>query len=633
MTIHEILKRYWGYDSFRPLQEEIINSVLSGNDTLGLLPTGGGKSIIFQVAGLALGSGVTIIVTPLISLMKDQSDNLKRRGIKSVYFHAGMKPAEIRNAWELINAGKTPFIYIAPERLQNERFMLELRQIRVNLIVVDEAHCISQWGYDFRPSYLKISQLRKLKPDIPVLALTATATPKTAQDIMKQLQFKHTNIFVKSFRRNNISFLVRRPASKIREILYILSRTSGSAIVYVRNRKRTKEIAEYLNNNNISSTYYHAGLDFSEKEQKQNSWKNGLTRVMVATNAFGMGIDKSDVRVVMHYDIPPSLEEYYQEAGRAGRDGKPSYAVLLIENDDKRLIHKHLTEAFPDRKIVKNIYEKICIFLNLAIGEGFNIVKEFNIEKFCSIFGFQQQQCRAALHLLEQSGYINFIENIDKRSRIKILLDRDELYNLNISEDSEKVLISLLRLYPGLFSDYIYIRESLIAQNLGIHENDVYKSFLELSRNKIISFIPFSGLPVVYFPTSREEKKDLIIPFEIYEERKKNMSVRTESILDYAFRDHDCRTNFMLSYFGENTQTNCKKCDCCREPSSKKFKNEEIKYIERILTFLKSSPSGASLITIGKICRIPDNMLFSALNYLCNEGFIVFREDRYWINE
>ncbi|MDE6336420.1 MAG: ATP-dependent DNA helicase [Muribaculaceae bacterium] len=373
MTIHEVLKRYWGYESFRPLQEDIINSVLQGYDTLGLMPTGGGKSITFQVPTLTYDSGLAIVVTPLISLMKDQVDNLRRHHIKAVYFHSGMSALENQLTWEKLVNGRARFLYIAPERLGNERFMAALKRLDIKLIVVDEAHCISQWGYDFRPSYLNIKHLRKIVPNVPVLALTATATPEVAQDIRRQLLFRGDNTFKKSFVRDNISYLVRHSDAKIHDVLHILSNTSGSAIVYVRSRKRCKDIAEFLLSADIPATFYHAGLDHRIKEERQNQWQQNQLRVMVATNAFGMGIDKPDVRVVIHYDLPPSLEEYYQEAGRAGRDGLTSYAVLLTSKSDAGVLRRKVTEAFPERSEVKEIYEKICTFLHVSIGEGYEL--------------------------------------------------------------------------------------------------------------------------------------------------------------------------------------------------------------------------------------------------------------------
>lgn len=635
MNIHEILKKYWGYDHFRPLQEDIINSVLEGNDTLGLMPTGGGKSITFQVPGMTFESGVTVVVTPLISLMKDQVDNLKRHRIKAVYFHSGMSAAESRNAWEKLVNGKARFLYIAPERLQNGRFMLELRQIEVRLIVVDEAHCISQWGYDFRPSYLTIKSLRKLKPEVPVLALTATATPEVAQDIMDQLEFRNGKSFRKSFVRENISYIVRSSDAKIHDVLHILSRTTGTSIVYVRSRRRCREIAEFLQSADISSTFYHAGLDFKLKEERQNAWQSGAVRVMVATNAFGMGIDKPDVRVVIHYDLPPSLEEYYQEAGRAGRDGLPSFAVVLAARTDRGVMHRRITEAFPERKVVKKTYERICNFLHVSIGEGYDSIREFDIEKFCRVFELQERQCRASLRLLSQAGYLHFIEDPDSRSRFKMLCTREELYDIHdLSESAEKVLAMTLRTYTGLFSDYVYIREPEIAFKLQVSENTIYEAMLELSRKKIASYIPHSGIPMIYFPTSREETSSLLIGKNIYEQRKNAMTVRTESMLDYAFSDKDCRVERMLAYFGENNSGKCGKCDVCRDRKRSKSKKgaNDTELSERIISFIKSRPSGTTLTAIEHFCGKDSAAIASIVAFLCNEGFLRCENNIYRID-
>ena len=634
-SLHRILKKYWGYDSFRPLQEDIITSAVEGRDTLGLMPTGGGKSITFQVPALYFDSGITIVVTPLISLMKDQVDNLKKLRIKGVFLHSGMSAKENRIAWETLQNGKARFLYVSPEKLQNDRFLLELRNLKINLITVDEAHCISQWGYDFRPSYLNIKKLRKILPDIAVLALTATATPAVADDIMSQLEFRTKNVFKKSFVRENISYIVRKSDTKINDVLHILSKTSGSAIVYVRSRKRTKEIAEFLSDAGISATFYHAGLDNSLKTERQNSWKEGHVRVMVATNAFGMGIDKADVRVVIHYDLPPSLEEYYQEAGRAGRDGHNSYAVLLTAKSDKKLLHGRISETFPERKVIKKFYEEICINLHYSIGEGYDSVREFDISRFCRLFNHQEKQCRASLRLLAQAGYMQFIEDIDRRSRLKMLCEREELYYVNdISKAAEAVVSAIMRLYTGLFIDYVFVRESEISFHAHVNENDVYQALLELDRKKILNYVPKSGLPMIHMPTSREATENLIISYEIYEDRKKAMSARVESMLDYAFSDKTCRVKRMLEYFGENDPSNCGKCDVCREKAKARKKNdgEEDKNLEQLVNFLKNHPEGCRFLTIETMCGADKLKTSRLLNFLCNEGYVIFKDGLYYPN-
>lgn len=567
-VIRNILKKHWGYESFRPLQEDIIMSVLSGRDTLGLMPTGGGKSITFQVPAMAL-PGLTVVVTPLISLMKDQVDNLKRRRVKAVYLHSGMTARESKIAREKLINGGAKLLYVSPERLRNQRFIQELRMTEVSLIVVDEAHCISQWGYDFRPSYLNIRSLRKIFPKVNVLALTATATPHVESDILRQLEMKDAALFRMSFSRSNLNYIVRNTETKIYEIFHILSRTEGSAIVYVRSRKRTREIAEYLSSAGISSTYYHAGLDISLKEERQNEWQRSGVRVMVATNAFGMGIDKPDVRVVIHFDMPPSLEEYYQEAGRAGRDGKKSYVVLLTSRADSGLLRRRVTETFPPREEIKLLYERVCNYLHVSMDEGYEKLAEFDVERFCEVFSYQRRRCLACLHLLGQAGYLEYLEETEHRSRVMMTCTREELYHVDrLSADADLVLTRILRLYSGLFAEYVYIDERVISRESGIDERSVYESLLELGRRKVLSYVPRSRSPYIYFPTAREDKRYVMIGKDIYEDRKKVISERTEAMIDYGFGKGKCREKILLEYFGEQDGKDCGRCDICRGKSA-----------------------------------------------------------------
>lgn len=619
--ILSILKKHWGYDSFRPLQEDIVCSILSGKDTLGLMPTGGGKSITFQVPAL-VQEGTAIVITPLISLMKDQVDNLKRRNIKSVYLHSGMSLRERRLAEEKLINGRVKLLYVSPERLRNENFIELLRNISLSFIVVDEAHCISQWGYDFRPAYLNIAKLRKLYPKLPILALTATATPEVETDICRQLHMKNPEIFRMSFARSNINYIVRAAETKIYEIFHILSRTQGSSIVYVRSRKKTKEIAEYLSISGISATFYHAGLDNEVKEERQTLWQRGGVRVMVATNAFGMGIDKPDVRVVIHCDLPTSLEEYYQEAGRAGRDGLQSWAVLLTSIKDSPLLKKRVTEEFPPRDEIKMLYERVCNYLHVAMDEGYEKVAEFDVEKFCDTFRYQAKRCLASLRLLGQAGYLEFIEETERQSRVMILVNREELYQLNsISDDAERVLSGLMRLYPGLFTDYVFINENRLCAETKINENRVYEALLELSRRKILHYVPRSRSPFIYFPTAREERKYLIIGKNIYEERKEILQKRTDAMLQYAFDPGICRERRMLEYFGQKDGRDCGKCDVCRSkrvvaPGSDK------KYLERICSYLESKGREIDIRIMERDLKIPQNKFKSLLSFLIGEGYI-----------
>lgn len=628
MTPRDILKKHWGYDSFRPLQEDIVNSVLSGRDTLGLMPTGGGKSITFQVPALMM-PGLTIVVTPLISLMKDQVDNLKRRSVKALYLHSGMTAKEIRVAREKLMNGRTKLLYVSPERLRNERFIQELRILDVSLIVVDEAHCISQWGYDFRPSYLHIKSLRKLFPLVPLLALTATATPHVESDILRQLEMKDPAVFRMSFSRRNLNYIVRPTETKIYEVFHILSRTSGSAIVYVRSRKRTREIADYLVSSGIPATFYHAGLDNSLKEERQNDWQRGGVRVMVATNAFGMGIDKPDVRVVIHFDMPPSLEEYYQEAGRAGRDGKISYAVLLTSRADVALLRRRVTETFPPRDEIKKMYERVCNHLHVAMDEGYERLVEFDLDHFCEVFRYQRRRCLASLHLLGQAGYLEYLEETERRSRVMVTCTREELYHLgNLSRNAEVVLAKILRMYTGLFAEYVHISEPAIAREIPMDENQIYDALLELGRAKVLSYVPRSRSPYVFFPTAREDIRYLLIGKNIYEERRKVLADRTEAMIRYAFRNGECRERMLLEYFGEKDGGACGRCDVCRGKLAKTDGREE-SLLRKVVDYLKSRPAGADVRIMERDLRIRPARLSELLSYLCGEGFAESDKGRY----
>lgn len=561
----EILRTYWGYPDFRGIQRDIIESIARGEDTLGLMPTGGGKSITFQVPALAQ-KGVCIVVTPLIALMKDQVQHLKARNILAEAIYTGLSRQEILRILENCIFGEIKFLYVSPERLSSELFQTKLRHIPVSFITVDEAHCISQWGYDFRPSYLEIAKIRDMKPGVPVLALTATATPDVVEDIQNQLHFKKQNVFKMSFARKNLAYVVRTTNDKLTEMVHILQCTQGSAIIYARSRKRTKEMAELLNKQGISATFYHAGLDSDVKDIRQKNWQNDEIRVMVATNAFGMGIDKSDVRMVIHIDCPDSLEAYFQEAGRGGRDGEKAYAVLLYNQSDENKLMKRIDETFPDKEFIKDVYEHLAYFFQVAVGSGMGQTFMFEIEKFCFTYKYFPTRVDSALRILERSGYIHYEDNPDGKARIRFNISRNDLYLLeNVSDKEESVITGLLRNYGGLFTNYVYIDESLIERVSELNRQQVYMILKNLSARHIIDFIPRRKTPYISYTRPREDGFRVIIPEEVWEVRKKQFTVHIKSIINYAKNDSICRSRQLLSYFGEKTKMkdDCGICDVC----------------------------------------------------------------------
>lgn len=621
----QILKKYWGFDSFRPLQDEIILSVLDRRDTLGLMPTGGGKSITFQVPAMAL-DGLALVVTPIISLMKDQVDNLLARGIRATYLHAGLTRRETTLCYERCINGKAKFLYVSPERLNNQNFIAELRRMDVNLLVVDEAHCISQWGYDFRPSFLSIARVRKLFPEVPVLALTATATPRVVTDIMDKLEFARRNVFSKSFARDNLTYVVRHTHEKNDELVHIVASMRGSAIVYVRSRNRTKLIADELRRNGITADFYHAGLSIEEKEDKQNKWKSGELRVMVATNAFGMGIDKPDVRLVVHVDVPNSLEEYYQEAGRAGRDGKRAYAVMLVKPTDLATLHRHLAEAFPEKDFIRRTYERVGNFLEVAVGEGYGKMFDFNFNLFCHTFKQPILPTHNALRILTQAGYIQFVEEVETQSRVMILANKEQLYNLNpTTKDADKVLQALLRSYTGLFADYVFINEETMAYRFGLDPQNIYEALLEYTRMHILHYVPRKRTPYVIYTTSREEPRHLLFPKAIYEELREHMRARVDAVVGYAFGDENqCRERYLLNYFGERVEERCNHCDNCIE-ARKRASYDASDVQEGILYMAGQRPR--RLEEFFATLRFTRDDIISAVAFLVDEGFLTHQPD------
>ena len=588
----EILKQYWGYDSFRDLQEEIITSIGEGKDTLGLMPTGGGKSITFQVPALAQ-EGICIVITPLIALMKDQVQNLRKREIKALAIYSGMTRQEILTALENCIFGNYKFLYISPERLDTEIFRTKLRSMKVSMITVDESHCISQWGYDFRPAYLKIAEIRELLPEVPVLALTATATPEVVTDIQARLKFREGNVFRMSFERKNLAYIVRKTDNKTKELLYILQRISGSAIIYVRNRRRTKEITELLMNEGITADFYHAGLDNAVKDLRQKRWQSGEVRVMVATNAFGMGIDKPDVRIVLHLDLPDSPEAYFQEAGRAGRDGEKAYAVILYSKSDKTTLHKRVVDTFPDKEYILNVYEHLQYYYQMAMGDGFQCIREFNLEEFCRKFKYFPVPVDSALKILTQAGYLEYTDEQDNSSRILFTIRRDELYKLReMGKEAEALIQSILRSYTGVFTDYAYISEESLAIRTGLTRQQIYNILVTLTKRRIVDYIPRKKTPYIIYTRERLELRFLHIPASVYEERKARYEARIKAMEEYVTTENICRSRMLLRYFGEKNEHNCGQCDVClSKRATDNLSEESYEEVKRqILDLLSHNP-------------------------------------------
>lgn len=591
------------------------------------MPTGGGKSITFQVPALVM-EGICIVVTPLIALMKDQVDNLRRLGIKATAVYSGMTRQEIIGQLENCIFGDYKFLYVSPERLATDIFLSKLQAMNVCLLVIDESHCISQWGYDFRPSYMKIADVREQLPGVPVLALTATATPEVVDDIQERLHFKEKNVFRKSFVRKNLSYIVRRTEDKINSLVYILGKVPGTAIVYVRNRKRTKEVATILREAGISADFFHAGLNRDEKTLRQSRWKNNECRVIVSTNAFGMGIDKPDVRLVVHLDMPGSLEEYYQEAGRAGRDEQRAYAVALCSNTDTAKLKKRLADEYPDREFISRVYDALGNYYQIAMGYGLDTVHDFSLIDFCSAYKFSHLQAHHALKILELAGYIEYTEEQDNASRLVFSATRDELYKyLHQDKKTDEVIQCILRSYTGLFSDYVYINEGLISTRTGLSQQEIYDVLIGLSKYRIVNYIPHKKTPLIIYTRTREELKYLSIPRSAYEERKERFENRMNRVIEYINEDRVCRSRMLISYFGEKGISDCGCCDVCLAKNDSGLNNHTFNAIrDTLLETLEETGSQ-------EVKKLSEELSFPADKVITVVRFLAEHDDRFSLED
>ena len=630
MTIHQILLKYWGYSSFRPLQEEIIQSVLDGKDTLALLPTGGGKSITYQVPALLL-KGVCLVITPLISLMKDQVDNLKKRGIKASAIHSGMHTDEIDIVLNNCIFGDINLLYLSPERLLTSKMKEALQRMSVSLLAVDEAHCISQWGYDFRPPYLRIAEIREFLPRIPVLALTATATPGVIQDIQKKLNFRGKNVYQVSFERKNLTYFAFNEEDKRKRILKILRKVKGSGIIYARNRRHTREIAEYLTKQGISATFYHAGLDSTERDKRQNSWMKEEKRVIVATNAFGMGIDKPNVRVVIHIDLPDSIEAYFQEAGRAGRDEKQSFAVLLFEKADILDSRHNIALSYPEIRTIRTVYQSLCNYSQIPVGNGLDASMEFDIGDFCNHFNLQPIIVYNSLKLLEKEGYLMLGEALKASSKMYIKTDKESLYRFQVANGKFDPLIkTILRSYSGVFTEFTNINENDLARRANISPEEVSKLLSLLEKQQILDYIPRSDKPKIIFSQNRVETEHLTLSAGNYRILMKDAQQRLEAVIHYAESSHKCRSQILLEYFGESDVKRCGKCDVCIERSKLELTDFDFDNIlKEIKPFLMSKPCTLQDLVSGASVFQEDKVLKTVQWLLDNEKIEMTSESNY----
>lgn len=626
----KILKRFWGYDAFRSMQEEIIQSVLDGKDTLALLPTGGGKSVCFQVPALCQ-KGICIVISPLIALMKDQVQNLKKLGIPAVAIYSGMHYREIDRTFDNCIYGKMKFLYISPERLMTDLAKERIKKMNVNLLAIDEAHCVSQWGYDFRPPYLEIAAFREHIPDVPVIALTATATTEVVQDIQEKLAFREDNLFQKSFARDNLAYVVLKEEDKRTKLLDILKKVPGTAVIYARNRRRTKKVAQLLQQHRISADFYHAGLKSDERSRKQDAWIQNRIRVIVATNAFGMGIDKANVRVVIHLDLPDSLEAYFQEAGRAGRDGKNAYAVLLYNDlDVKQLAIQH-EQAFPEMKEIRRVYEALGNHFQLAVGSGKDESFDFDIVEFTQRHNLNIITVFNSLKILMREGWIVLTESVFMPSTLRVLATKDQLYDFNLrNRGFDKLISTILRTYQGAFNDYVRINETKLAKFLRISKDRIHQGLSLLKQNGIIDYRPLKETPQLIYTHERFSSENLIIDQVQYNFLKKRQAVRIASMTDYVTRER-CKSQLLLEYFGEIEPPVCGKCDICTNRHSDTVTTEEFeRYQKRIETILKAYPQTAKALA-NQFPTHRHTKLFKVLQHLMDNQFIEERNGRLFV--
>lgn len=579
-----VLVKYWGYPSFRPMQEDIVDSVIEGHDTLALLPTGGGKSICFQVPALAM-DGVCIVVTPLISLMKDQVQHLKAINIAASAIYSGMHPNEVEIAYNKAVFGNLKFLYVSPERLMTDAFIEAVKKMKVCLLAIDESHCISQWGYDFRPPYLKIAEIRPYIPNTPVLALTATATPKVVEDIQYRLGFKRQNVFQTSYERKNVTYNVIKVADKY-GLMYrlFMKMESGSGIVYVRSRKRTKIIADWLQSAGISATFYHAGIDAKTRDERQKLWMDGRIKVIVATNAFGMGIDKPNVRVVIHMDLPDSLEAYFQEAGRAGRDLKPSEAFLLVSDSDIKQLKDNLQQSYPELDRIKTIYDTLGNYLQIPVGAGNGQSYAFDMNEFATNYNFSLLEVFNSLKLMEREGLFALSEAMDAPSQLFIKASREDLYRFQVEYAEFDAMIKyLLRNYPGILSDFVKINEEQISHKMGISVEQVEQTLKRLEKYNFLTYIPRNDKPQIQYLTERQDTGHFALSDEVYKDRKDDATKRVQAVIDFVNNDTECRSVQLLRYFGEKIKTRCGKCDVCNIRNQMNINDEEYKNISELI--------------------------------------------------